>query len=122
MFGSTLSDLQLYFTGVSEDVGHIFLTCSKKIIRILKIGNFFRCVTFYQYFFINDISCYQLIVETHITNIKNSLTMIMGVMWHHFYIGLVCQNCFAHSLLVLMVLFMVLSNFAMGPIRSNTIH
>ena len=57
-------------------------------------------------------------MATHITNINNSLTMIsMRVMWHQFYIGLVCQNCFAHSLLVLMTLFMVLSNFVKGTIR-----
>ena len=48
---SKLSDLQLYLTGVFEDIGHIFLTCPKKIIKILKIGKIFRCVTFYQYFF-----------------------------------------------------------------------
>ena len=57
-------------------------------------------------------------MATHITNINNSLTMIsMRVMWHQFYIGLVCQNFFAHSLLVLMTLFMVLSNFVKGTIR-----
>ena len=41
----------------------------------------------------------------------------MRAMWHHFYIGLVYQNCFDHSLLVLMALFMVLSNFVKGTIR-----
>ena len=57
-------------------------------------------------------------MTTHITNINNSLTMItMRVTWHQFYIGLVCQNCFAHSLLILMTLFMVLSNFVKGTIR-----
>ena len=39
------------FTNVSEDFGHIFLTCSNKFIKILKVGKIFRCVTFYQYFF-----------------------------------------------------------------------
>ena len=57
-------------------------------------------------------------MTTHITNINNSLTMItMRVTWHQFYIGLVCQNCFAHSLLVLMTLFMVLFNFVKVTIR-----
>ena len=87
-------------------------------MKILKVGKIFQCVTLYQYFFINDKSCYQLIMATHITNINNSLTMIsMRVMWHHIYIGWVCQNCFAHSVLVLMALFMVLSNFVKGTIR-----
>ena len=123
MSGSKLSDLQLNFTGVFEGLGHIFLICFKKIMKILKIRKIFRCVTFYQYLFVNDKSCYQLVVATRITNITNSLAMIsMRVMWHHFYIGLVCQNCFAHSVLVLMELFMVLSNLMKDPIRSNTIH
>ena len=62
-------------------------------------------------------------VATRITNINNSLTMVrMRVMWHHFYIGLACQNWFAHSVLVLMALSMSLSNFVKSPIRSNTIH
>ena len=57
-------------------------------------------------------------MATHITNINNSLNMIsMRVMWHEFYIRLVCRNCFAYSLLVLMALFMVLSNFVKGTIR-----
>ena len=73
-------------------------------------------------FFINDQSCYQLIVATRVTNINNSLTIIMRVISHHFYIGLICQNCSAHSVLVLMVLFMVVSNFVKGPIRLHTIH
>ena len=119
MSGSKLSDLQLYFAGVFEGLGHIFLICFKKIIKILKIRKIFRCVTFYEYLFVNDKSCYQLVVATRITNITNSLTMIsMRVMWYHFYIGLVCQKCFAHSVLVLIELFMVLTNF----MRSNTRH
>ena len=121
--GSKLSDLQLYFKGIFEDFGHTFLTCSKEIIRILKVGKVFQCVTFYQYFFMNDKTCYQLIVAPCINNINNSLTMIsMRVTWHDFYTGLVCQNCFAHSLLVSMVLFMALSNFLKRLIRSNTMH
>ena len=71
----------------------------------------------------NGKSCYQVIVTTCITNINNSLTVIsMRVMWHLFYIGLVCQKCFAYSVLVLIALSMALSNFVKGPIRSNTIH
>ena len=104
--GSKLSDLQLHFKGIFEDFGHTFLTCSKKNIRILKVGKVFRCVIFSQYFFINDKSCYQIIGAPGVNNIKNWLTMIcMRVMWHHFYIGFVCQNCFANLVLVLMVLF-----------------
>ena len=91
MLGRKLSDLQFYFTGAFEDFGHIFLTCSKKIIKIVKVGKIFQCVTFYQYFLINDKSCYQLIVATCMTSINNSSTVIsMRVMWHHFYIGLAC--------------------------------
>ena len=37
------SGLQLYFRGVFEDFGHILLTCSKKFINILELGNIFRC-------------------------------------------------------------------------------
>ena len=33
----------------------------------------------------------------------------MRAMWHDFYIGLACQNCFAYSVLVLMALSMALS-------------
>ena len=50
MSGSKLSDQQLYFAGVFEDFGHIFLTCSKKIIKIWKVGKIFGCVTFYKLF------------------------------------------------------------------------
>ena len=60
-----------------------------------------------------------------VTNISNLLIMIsMRDMWHHFYTGLVCQNCFAYSVLVLIALSVsvALSNFVKGPIRSNTIH
>ena len=31
--GSKLSDLQLHFTGIFEDFGHIFLICSKKLLK-----------------------------------------------------------------------------------------
>ena len=34
----------------------------------------------------------------------------MRAMWHHFCIGLICQNCIAHSVLVLIVLSMILLN------------
>ena len=120
MSGSKPSDLQLYFTGVYEDFVHIFLTCSKTFIKILKVGKIFWCVTsFHQYFFVTI----KLIAVTSITNIKNSSTIIsMRAMWQHFYIGLACQNCFAHSVLVLMALSMALSNFVKGLMRSNTIH
>ena len=38
--------------------GHIFLTCFKKFLKILKVGKIFQCVTsFYQYFFVRDKSC-----------------------------------------------------------------
>ena len=74
--GIKLSDLQLYFKDIFEDFRHIFSTYSKKVIRVLKAGNVFRCVTFYQYFFMNDKSYYQLIVAPRINNINNSLTMI----------------------------------------------
>ena len=58
-----------------------------------------------------------LIVVARITNINNSLTIIsMRIMSDHFYIGLVCQNCFAHSVLALMALSLALSNFVKGPI------
>ena len=43
----------------------------------------------------------------------------MRVMWHHFYIGLVCKNPFPYWELVLIALFTVLSNFVKGPITSN---
>ena len=76
MLGRKLSDLQFYFTGAFEDFGHIFLTCSKKIIKIVKVGKIFQCVTFYQYFLINDKSCYQLVMATRMSNINNSSTMI----------------------------------------------
>ena len=123
MSGCKLSDQQLYFARAFDDFGHIFLTCSKKIIKIAKVGKIFQCVTFYQYFLINDKSCYQLVMATRMSNINNSSTMIsMRVMWHHFYIGLACQNCFAYPVLVLVVRFMVLSNFMNGLIKSNTIH
>ena len=46
----------------------------------------------------------------------------MRIVSDHFYIGLVCQNCFAHSVLALMALSLALSNFVKGPIRLNTIH
>ena len=124
LFGSKLSDLQLYFTGVFEDFGHIFLIRSKKSIKILKVGKIFRCVTsLYQYFFIYDKIYYmKLIVATHIVNISSSLAIIsIRAMWCHFYIGLVCQNCFAHSVLVLITLSKALSKFVKGPIRSKTV-
>ena len=58
-----------------------------------------------------------------VTIINNSLTMISSrVMGHHFYIGLVCQNCFPHSVLVIIALSMAFSNFVKGPLRSNTMH
>ena len=64
---SKLSGLQLYFAGVFEDFGQIFLTCCKRFIKSLKVGKIFRCVTsFYQHFFVSDISCY------HKTNSGNS--------------------------------------------------
>ena len=52
-----------------------------------------------------------------VSNINNLLTMIsMRVTWDHFYIRLVCQNWFAHSVLVLVALSMALSNFVKGPV------
>ena len=52
----------------------------------------------------------KLTIATRMTNINNSLTIIrMTAMWHDFYIGLVCQNCFAHSVMVLVELSMMLS-------------
>ena len=49
-----LSCLQLYLTGVFENFRHILLTCSRKFIKILKVGKIFRCVTsFHQYFFVS---------------------------------------------------------------------
>ena len=74
--GSKLPDLQLYFKYIFEDFRHIYSTYSKKVTRVLKVGKVFRCVTFYQYFFMNDKSYYQLIVAPRINNINNSLTMI----------------------------------------------
>ena len=57
--GSKVLGLQLYFTGVFEDFGHIFTTCSKKFTKILKLGKIFRYVTsFYQHFFVSDPICY----------------------------------------------------------------
>ena len=67
MSGSKLWGMQLYFTDVFEDFGNIFLTCFKKFSKILKVRKIFRCViSFYQYFFVNDKSCY------HETNSGNS--------------------------------------------------
>ena len=58
-----------------------------------------------------------------LTMINNSLTMIsIRVRWHHVCLGMVCQNCVAHFVLVLMVLSLALSNFVKGPIRSNKMH
>ena len=52
----------------------------------------------------------KLTIATRMANIKNSLTLTrMTAMWHHFYIGLVCQNCFAHSVMVLVEHSMMLS-------------
>ena len=57
--GSNLSRLQLYFTGVFEDFGHIFLTCSKKFTKVLTVGMIFRCViSFYQHSFVSEKICY----------------------------------------------------------------
>ena len=39
--------------------GHIFSTCSKKFTKMLKVGNIFRCVTFYQHFFASDKTYYK---------------------------------------------------------------
>ena len=77
MSGSKLSGLQLYFTGVFEDFGHIFLTRSKKFPKILKVGKIFRCVTsFYQYFFVRGKN-YEVYHKTNSGNsYNNSLTMI----------------------------------------------
>ena len=72
--GSELTGLQLYFTGVFEDFGHIFPTCSKIFTKILKVGKIFRCVTSpYQHFFVSGKICYY---KTSTSNINNSLTMI----------------------------------------------
>ena len=68
--GSKLSGLQLYFTGVFEDFGHIFPTFSKKFTKILKEGKIFPCVTLFSYyFFVSDKICYhETYSGTHITN------------------------------------------------------
>ena len=65
----------------------------------------------------------KIIVATRITNINNSISMIsMRANWHHFYIGLVCQNCLAHSVvLALMTLSMALSNFVKDSIKHDTL-
>ena len=64
----------------------------------------------------------KLIVATPITIISKSLTMIsMRVVTPFLYRAGLPKN-FTHSLLVLMALSMVLSNFVKGPMRSNTIH
>ena len=56
-------------------------------------------------------------------HLNNSLTKIsLRVIWQHFYTGLVCQNCFAHSVLVLLVFSVAVFYFVKGPIRSNTIY
>ena len=39
------------FTGVFEDFGHIFLTCSEKITEILKVGKIFRYATDFNFKF-----------------------------------------------------------------------
>ena len=53
----------------------------------------------------------KLILATRITDINNSETKIgMWAVWHHFCLELICQNCFAHSVLVLIVLSMMLLN------------
>ena len=57
--GSKLPGLQLYFMDVFDDSGHIFPTCSKESIKILKVGKNFRCViSFCQYFLVTDKICY----------------------------------------------------------------
>ena len=69
MSQSKLLGLQLYFTGIFEDFGHIFLICSKKSIKILKVRKIFRYVTpFYQYFFVSDKICYH---KTNSGNLYN---------------------------------------------------
>ena len=61
----------------------------------------------------------KLKVTTRITNTNNSLTMnSMRVVRHHFSIGLVCQNCFAYSVLDLMALSWV-TNFFPKPIGNE---
>ena len=43
---SKLSGLQLYFTSIFEEFGHIFPTCSEKFnTKILIVGKMFPCVT-----------------------------------------------------------------------------
>ena len=76
--GGKLSGLRLYFMGAFEDFAHIFLTCSEKIIKILKLGKIFRFVTsFYQYFFVSDKSWYHKTDSGNSYNYYyNSLTMI----------------------------------------------
>ena len=55
------------------------------------------------------IATMKLIAETPVTN-ANSLTMTsMRAVWHHFFIWLVYQNCFAYLVLVLIALSMALS-------------
>ena len=62
--------------------------------------NTFLCVT--------KFATIKLVVTTHATNISNSTLISMRAMWHYFYIGLACQNCFAHLVLVLLALSMAL--------------
>ena len=85
-----------------------------------------------------QVAIIKLIVVTRITNISNSYvndvtpfpyvvrfysTFLYSTskLFCSFSVGIVRQNCFAHSMLVLMALFMALSNIVKGPIRSNTI-
>ena len=59
-------------------------------------------------------------MTARLNNIYNSLTMISkSAMWHHFYIGLVCQNCFAHSVLVLIALSFGAFYFVKDPIKTE---
>ena len=43
----------------------------------------------------------------------------MRAMWHHFNIGLVCKNCFAYSVLILLAPSIGTFYFVKGPINTE---
>ena len=62
----------------------------------------------------------KLIVVPLITDINKLVTMnSMRANLIHFYIGLVCQNCFAHSVLVLIALSFGAFYFVKDPIKTE---
>ena len=76
----------------------LFLTCSKKFNKSFEGAKIFWCATsFHQYVFLSDKIWYQ---KTDSSYSYNQYYQFIA----YSYMGMVCQNCFAHSLLVLIEL------------------